>query len=63
MGFGGARVKPLEKYNSLPNSLKLMKFGVGVQNNELQNIVDFFFKHEVIPFKAWVIVDTNIIFL
>ena len=46
--LGGEKIK---NCNLLPNLLKLIEFGVIVQNDELDKILDFFFPSAVILFK------------
>ena len=49
------KIKTLKNCNLLPNLLKLIKFGVIVQIDELHKIFNYFLS-VVIPFKAFVFI-------
>ena len=55
VAFGGSKFKHDIYCDSLPNLLKLIKFGVILQNDELHKIFDYFlwavisFEHEHLP--------------
>ena len=49
--LGGAKINSKKNCNSLPNWLKLIKFGGIVQQHELQKIFDYFLR-VIIPLKT-----------